>query len=401
MGRTPTIRRAARPRRPGAGLAPSARKEYVRAMSITARFALLRTSSSRFAGALALGALGVVAAGPSGCAESDTAQTSTTSTGTATTTTGTATGTGGAGGATTTTTASGGAGGASTTTTGTGGATTTTTPTGEGGAGGATTTTTGEGGAGGAPAPVWPDCTTQPGGSATKTIPQIWDANPPKQTKTGYWLPGVYVTAISADGCVAGKECQIFLQQDETYADLAAGAKHAIKLFASKNTSSHFVGVKVGDKLDVFASAWRSNLNGANELMLDVNLAYPGCWNKVGSGAVAPVKATLADLTIAAYEETLGPLFVEVDLVSGKPTSNTELFGLWPTGAFPDGGPDSFVDLSFYFLPGQAFSGLTLGKLHDFTSIMGVFGEVIIGGQTKYRTLYPRTMADVVIGKVH
>jgi hypothetical protein len=74
---------------------------------------------------------------------------------------------------------------------------------------------------------------------------------------------------------------------------------------------------------------------------------------------------------------------------------------MWPTGYFPDGGPDSFLDLSFYFLPGQAFSGLTLGKLHDFTSISGVFGEVLEPGPTKFRVVYPRQMSEVVIGKVH
>ena len=262
---------------------------------------------------------------------------------------------------------------------------------GAGGAGGATTTTT-----------AWPDCLTQPKGSFQRTIDQIWAANPPKQTKAGFWVQGVYVTAIAGGGCVAGTECQVFLQQDETYADLAAATKHAIKLFASNKTSEHFTGLKVGDKVDVFGSAWRSTLNGASELMLDVNLAYPGCANVVGSGDPKPVKATLADLTIAAYENDLGPVLVEADLVSGKPQSNTEIFGMWPTGQFPaDAGGDAFVNLSFYFLQGQAFSGLTLGKLHDFTSVTGVFGELLMPGPTKFRMIYPRAMTDVVIAKVH
>ncbi len=361
-------------------------------MSTLGLLASLRPrSTSRLAGAIALGALGLSTLGPTGCGESDPVTA-------ASTTTTTTTGAGGAGGATT---AAGGSGGATTTAAGGSGGATTTATGGAGGAGGATTTTTGEGGAGGAPVGAWPDCTTQPKGSFLRTIPDLWAANPPKQTKAGTWVPGVYVTAISAGGCVAGTECQVFLQQDETYADLAAGAKHAIKLFASNKVSEHFTSLKVGDKVDAFGSAWRSTLNGANELEIDVNLAYPGCANVVGTGDPKPVQATLADLTIAGYEDTIGPLLVQADLVSGKPTSNTAIFGMWPTGQFPDGGPEGFVSLSFYFLQGQAFSGLTIDKLHDFSSVAGVFGELLMPGPTKFRVIYPRQMTDVVIAKVH
>jgi hypothetical protein len=357
----------------------------------------LRAGSVRLVTGAALAA-GVAAWGMTGCAEGGQAQGGGSTPLQTTTQTTSSTNAGGSGGANTTTSGGGGAGHGGTghggqAHGGSGGATA------QGGAGGGTGGT-GTGGAGGAPA-VWPDCATQPVGSATQTIPDVWKDNPAKQG-AGVWVPGVFVTAISANGCVAGVECQIFLQQDETYADLASAAQHGMKLFASKQTSSHFVGLKVGDKVDVFASPWRSTLNGANELMLDVNLKYPGCAKAVGSGAPAPVKATPADLTIDAYESTLGPLLVELDLVSGKPTANNSIFGLWPTGQFPaDGGPDAFIDLSFYFLPGQAFSGLTLGKLHDFTSVTGVFGELLEPGPTKFRTLYPRQMSEVVIAKVH
>lgn len=325
------------------------------------------------------------------CAEGDAANKG--STAQTTTTTQPTTSAGGSGGAST---SAGGGGSGGATSHGGSGQGGSTSQGGAGGAGGAG----GVGGSGGA-APGWPDCATQPGGSATKTIAELWSDDPVKQGP-GTWVPGVFVTAISANGCVAGTECQIFLQQDETYADLAAGAKHAIKLFASKATSSHFVSLHVGDKVNVFASAWRSTLNGAHELMLDVNLNYPGCAAFVSQGHPTAVVTTPGELTIAAYEDSVGPLLVEIDTVSGKPKANDAIFGLWPTGQFPaDAGADAFLDLSFYFLQGQAFSGLTLNKLHDFTSVTGVFGELIEPGPTKFRTLYPRQMSDVVIYKVY
>ena len=57
------------------------------------------------------------------------------------------------------------------------------------------------------------------------------------------------------------------------------------------------------------------------------------------------------DLTLDAYENTLGPLLVKVDGVSGKPQLPAETFGLWKTGVFVDAGPDTIVSLSPYFGP--------------------------------------------------
>ena len=85
-------------------------------------------------------------------------------------------------------------------------------------------------------------------------------------------------------------------------------------------------------------------------------------------------------------------------LKNGPPT---EIFALWKTGVFSDAGIEAIVNLSPYFLQGGAFSGLTQGKTHQFTSIAGVFGLVPEGmPAVKYKVLYPRTMADVVVGQV-
>lgn len=313
--------------------------------------------------------------------------------------TGTSQSTSGSGGSSTTsttattgTTGSGGAGG---------GSTTATTSAGTGGSGGASTTTTsgagGSGGAGGAGG-AWPTCDAQPAGVPKQKLNDVWTANPSQPTEV--WLPGVFVTAISQGGCVAGSPCQIFVQQKETFPNLAAGAQQALKLFISKSASQYFTTVKVDDQVDVLAWGVREPTYG--ELILEVNLQYKGCAKTVGTGTTAPVTATLDDLTMDAYKNTLGPLFVELDGVSGKPQTPTEIFALWKTGVFSDAGVDAVVNLSPYFLSGGAFSGLTQGKITDFTSIRGVFGVVPEGmPAVEYKVVYPRKMADVVVGQVH
>src|SRR5437868_5602513 len=91
---------------------------------------------------------------------------------------------------------------------------------GVGGAGGA-------GGMGGG----WPTCDAQPAGVPAKTIHEIWQDDPSQPTPV--WVSGVFVTGVSQGGCQAGSACQIFVQQDEQYADLAAGSQRALKIFAS------------------------------------------------------------------------------------------------------------------------------------------------------------------------
>ena len=183
-----------------------------------------------------------------------------------------------------------------------------------------------------------------------------------------------------------------------------AGAQQALKIFVSANTASHFVGLAVGDEVDVQAWAWRYTVDGQHELLLQVNLQLPGCAKKVGMGTPLPVSATLDDLTLPAYEDTLGPLLVQVSKVSGKPQLPAETFGLWSTGMFSDAGVESIVSLSPYALAGGvfAFDPLNQGKTHDFTTVTGVFGLFIPAGSAqKFKELYPRAMAEAPIAKVH
>ncbi|MFO0565481.1 MAG: hypothetical protein U0263_07450 [Polyangiaceae bacterium] len=176
---------------------------------------------------------------------------------------------------------------------GSGGASGSTSGGGAGGTGGGTGGATGGGGSGGSggsggdAGPTWPTCDVQPSGVPTKTIPQIWADN--SATETQVWVPGVFVTAISGSACSAGTSCQIFLQQDETYATLAAGAKHGIKMRIASTVTQHFTGVKVGDKVDVMGYGWRYNLGGASEMVVQVNSQLPGCAKKIGTGNPTPI----------------------------------------------------------------------------------------------------------------
>ncbi|MFO0755015.1 MAG: hypothetical protein U0359_00870 [Byssovorax sp.] len=307
----------------------------------------------------------------------------------------------------------------STTTSGTGGASSTTGTGGSGGQGTTTTTTSsgtggsaaggggaggGSGGSGGAGGSAgWPTCDAKPAGVPAKTLHQIWQDDPSQPVQA--WVPGVFVTAIAKSGCQAGVACQIFVQQSEQFADLAAGSQQALKVFISANTASHFVGLAVGDKVDLLGWAWRYNVDGQHELLLQVNLQLPGCAKKVGSGTPMPVAVTLGDLTVSAYEDTVGPLLVTVSSVSGKPQLPAETFGLWSTGMFSDAGVEEIVSLSPYALPGGVFSfdPANQGKTHDFSSVTGVFGLFIPPGNppTKFKEIYPRAMSEAPIVKVH
>jgi hypothetical protein len=250
---------------------------------------------------------------------------------------------------------------------------------------------------------VWPTCDAKPATASSKTIPEIWTANPSVETET--WVSGAYVTAISGGACSANKPCQIFLQADPSYGTLAAAAKHGIKMFISGPVASHFTGVAVGDRVDALGWAWRYNLDAQHELLLQVNALLPGCAKTKSSGnTLTPIPGVaLSDLNVDVYENTHGPLFVTVPNVSGKPdTSATTTFGLWPTtdsGSF-DAGSDAgadIVSLSPYFLPGGAFTTLTAGANTKFASLTGVFGLFVPAGGPKYLEIYPRTNADIVL----
>lgn len=281
---------------------------------------------------------------------------------------------------------------------GTGGAAGTGGTAGSAGTGG-TAGTAGSGGTGGSGG-GWPTCDAPEPGAAQKTIHEIWQANP--TTPTEVWVSGAYVTAISYGACSAGFPCEIFVQSAEQFADLSSGAQQAIKIFVSANTASHFVGVAVGDKVDIDAFAWRYNVSGQNELLLQVNTQLPGCAKPVGTGAPVPVAAALTDLTVAAYEDTLGPLLIQVNSVSGHPSDNGTIFALWDTATGPSGGVTNATSLTPYYLTGGHFSGLTLPKIHDFTSVTGVFSLFFESStMTKYKTIGPRKAAEYPIALVH
>lgn len=244
---------------------------------------------------------------------------------------------------------------------------------------------------------VWPDCMSMPKTAKVQTIPQIWTDNPMKPVET--WISGVYVTAVSHGACTGGQACTFFVQQDTMYASLQAAAHKGIKVFASAQTSQYFTGIQVGDKVDLLGWAWRYNISGENELLLQVNLQLPGCFKKVGTGTAVPVTAVLGDFSVNAYENTLGPVLVQVDGVSGTPQNPDETFGLYKTGMPSDAGIQSVTSLSPYYLPNGVFVGLTKGMKYNFTHVIGVFGLFVPpsdgGTPTKYLEIYPRTMMDI------
>ncbi len=245
----------------------------------------------------------------------------------------------------------------------------------------------------------WPTCDVRPEGAVPTTIPAIWTANASMPAYS--WLPSVYVTGVSSGGCSNGRACQIFVQDALTYGDLAGAAHHAIKLFISPATATHFLGIVVGDRVDIAAHGLRYTFGGQNELLLQVNELLRGCIFKTGTGTATPVAATLSELgDVDAYENKYGPVLVKVDAVSGTPdVSPTKTFGLWNTSTF-DAGVSSIVSLSPFFLPGSTFTGLSAVKT-EFTSVTGVFGIFTpsagdAGTTSKYLQIYARTMADVV-----
>jgi len=251
--------------------------------------------------------------------------------------------------------------------------------------------------------PDWPSCDSKPSGTTTSTIPALWATNPSAPVYS--WVSGAVVTAVSGGGCAADKACQIFVQEEGGAATLAGVAKKAIKVFVSAKAGSRFTGIVPGDKVDIAAHAWRYNVTGQNELLLQVNDLLRGCIKKTGTGTITAVPATLTELgSVAAYETQYGPVLVTVSGVSGNTdTSLSMTFGLWPTTGGFDAGASSIVSLSPYCLSGNAFTGMTTSKRYDFNSVTGVFGIFIptttgdSGTSPKYLEVYARTMADVSI----
>ncbi|MGH7284547.1 MAG: hypothetical protein ACRELY_23730, partial [Polyangiaceae bacterium] len=181
----------------------------------------------------------------------------------------------------------------------------------------------------GADAHPWPGCNTQPAGAPTTTIPEIWTAN--STTPTLAWVSGVTISAISFGGCSLGHACQIYLQQDATYATLADGAHKALKMYVTSTVADHFSGLHVGDTVNAMGFGWRDTQNQDNEIELEVTADLEGCAKKTGTLTLTPIKGvTLADVHVNKYENVYGPLLIEVDDVHGTTTGNLmEIFGVF------------------------------------------------------------------------
>lgn len=110
----------------------------------------------------------------------------------------------------------------------------------------------------------------------------------------------------------------------------------------------------------------------------------------------------LDELTVDAYGHTTGPLLVHVDTVKGKATADpTEIFAVYESeldGGTFDAGIAEVENLTPYYLPGGSFAGLTPGAWTSFTGVTGVFATFVrfeSGSYTTYRTLGPRTQAEI------
>ena len=253
----------------------------------------------------------------------------------------------------------------------------------------------GQGGGGGG----WPTCDAQPAGVTAYSIHDIWQQNP--LTAVEAWVPGVFVTAVSGGACVAGSPCQLFVQQKETFSSIAEGMKQALRVVVFPAASEHFTGIGVGDRIDLRAYVYRHTQNGENEIFFHVSQSLPGCAKIVGSGELVPVPGLdLEDLTVAAYEETMGPLFIRLETVSGKPKAPNQTFGLWES-FMPGGGPvEEVTSVSPFFLPGNQFTGLTPDIIYNFLTVDGVFGVFAPPADPliKYEEIYIRSMSDLVPG---
>jgi hypothetical protein len=244
----------------------------------------------------------------------------------------------------------------------------------------------------------WPDCSTQPPDAPTQLISDIWTAN--ANAPQLAWVNGVTISAISYNGCSTGHACDIYLQTDATYASLTDGAHKAIKMFVSSAAAGHFSTAQVGDTVNAMGWGWRYNIDNQDEILLEVTDEYQGCVKKTGTLALSPITGvTLDQLTVDAYENTYGPLLVEVDNVRGTTKPDlAQTFGLVPgaDGGFIDAGPE-IVSLSPFFLANGTFvAPLTPSTVIHFTSIVGVFGLFVpVDAGAKYNELYPRTSADL------
>ena len=254
---------------------------------------------------------------------------------------------------------------------------------------------------------AWPTCDARPAAAAATSISALWMADPMRPTFS--WVSGVVVTAISRGACSAGTACQIYVQEPTGATTLADATHHAIKVFISAASSSRFTTIHVGDRVDIAAWAWRYNISGQNELLLQVadSCSLRGCMTRTGDGVIAPVPATLSALgSVAAYESTVGPVLVRFTDVAATTDATTPLQsttgGLFVPGMTLDGGRTEAISVSPFFMPGSRFVGYTASQRLRFTSLTGVFGMFIPtstsdAGVAKYLQVYPRTVDDLVV----
>jgi len=211
----------------------------------------------------------------------------------------------------------------------------------------------------------------------------------------------VYVTAVSGGACAAGSPCQLFVQQAETFATIAEGSQQALRVDVFPDASEHFTGIGVADRIDLRAYVYRHTSGGQNELYFHVSEALPGCAKVVGTGQLVPVAGlALEDLTVDLYEQTMGPLFLRLETVSGKPKLPDQTFGLWES-FMPGMGPiEEVTSMSPFFLPGSQFVGFTPNVIYNFSHVDGVFGLFAPPADplVKYEEIYIRSMDDAVSG---
>ncbi len=254
---------------------------------------------------------------------------------------------------------------------------------------------------------TWPSCDARPSAAMASTIEAVWTMNPSRPTFV--WVSGAVVTAISRGGCASGSACQVFVQEPTGATTLADAAHHAIKVFISAASSARFTTIRVGDRVDVAAYAWRYNVSGQNELLLQVadSCSLRGCMARTGDGTLASVPATLSALaSVNAYETGIGPVLVRLADVQATTDATTPLTsttgGLFATGTPFDAGLGEPVSVSPFFLPDSHFVGYTASQRLRFTSLTGVFGMFMPsgspgdGGVAKYLQIYPRTTGDLV-----
>jgi hypothetical protein len=241
---------------------------------------------------------------------------------------------------------------------------------------------------------VWPSCEEAPGGMSRQRVSDVWAEDPSEPMAV--WLEAVVVSAVSRGRCTAGEACLLFVQQSPSFASFDAAIGQSLRLVVSADVSDLFVGIAAGDRINLLASAWRPATHANNELFLAIDTERPGCAKVVGKAELTPLNMTLADLSVTAYEDLVGPLLVTVQDVAGVPKAAYKTFSLKPQEDDTPQAFDEMTSVSPYLMPGGHFVGLEHGESYDFDSVTGVFALFTPDGAArKYEHIYPRHMGDL------